>query len=278
MSGNPETEIMSSRATFRRASAHATTRAGVKSSSSSIYEHKWRQFRTFCMDARIQEGNGVLDADDPQQPSTEIIGKIFECFHYKLVEMGCNPDEVVNIRSALASVYKRKFSRIGEWKVLPDSSTAGTPMNYIMVTEAMQHYRREKKKVGYKRALPFRFKYMAKFWTYARESGENSLLLSYLMAATSMCFTLWLRTDELVQLSWSAVDMNQKNEDSIPFHSIHLRERKYMRNEEGQTYALLRAARRSLCLCFLTTSAMGYCSQGDVRKRFFAVRSNLTSS
>ena len=53
----------------------------------------------------------------------------------------------MNIRRALASVYKRKFSRIGEWKVLPDGSTEGSPMNSIMVTEAMQYYRREKKNV-----------------------------------------------------------------------------------------------------------------------------------
>ena len=238
MSGNPGTEIMSSRATSRRANAHATTRAGVKSSSSSLYERKWRQFRTFCMDARIQEGNGVLDPDDPQQHYTETFGKIVECFHYKVAEMGCNPGKVVNIRSALASVYKRNFSRIGEWKVLSDGSKEGCPMNSIIVKEAMQYYRREKKKIGYKRALPFGFKYMDKFWTYAKESGENSLLSSYIMAATSMCFTLWLRIDELVHISWSEVDMNQKNEDSIPFRSIHLRERKYMRNEEGQTYAL----------------------------------------
>ena len=66
------------------------------------------------MDARIQEGNGVLDLEDTQQPSAEVIGKIVEFFHYKVVEMVCNPGEVVNIRIALASVYKRKFSRIGE--------------------------------------------------------------------------------------------------------------------------------------------------------------------
>ena len=178
MSGDPETEIMSSRTTSCRADAHATTRAGVKSSSSSVYERKWRQFRNFWMDARIQERNEVLDPEDPQQPLAETIGKIAEFFHYKVVEMSCNQGEVVNIRSALESVYKRKFSRIGEWKVLPNGSIEGSPMDSIMVTEAMQYYRREKKKVGYKRALPFRFKYMAKFWTYAKDSGENSLLLS----------------------------------------------------------------------------------------------------
>ena len=32
--------------------------------------------------------------------------------------------------------------------------------------------------------------------------------------------------------------MNEKNEDSVLSHSIHEEERKYMRNEEGQTYAL----------------------------------------
>ena len=66
MSGNHERELMSSRATSRRANAHATTRAGVKPSSSSLYERKCQQFRIFCMDARIQEGNGGLEPADTQ--------------------------------------------------------------------------------------------------------------------------------------------------------------------------------------------------------------------
>lgn len=248
ISGNHEREHMSSRATSRRANAHATTRAGVKPSSSSLYERKWPQFHIFCMDARIQEGNGVSDPDDTQQPSAEVIGKIVEFFQYKVVEMGCNLGEVVNFSSALASVYNRKFSRIGEWKVLPDGSTEGSPMNSIMVTEAMQNYRRKKKKVGYKRALQFRFNYMAKFWTHAQEKGDNSLFSSYLMAATPMCFTLWLRIDDLVQLTWSAVGMNEKNEDFVLFHSIHLKERKYMRNQEGQAVALYEQPEEA-CAC-----------------------------
>ena len=177
MSGNHERELMSSRATSCRANGHATTRAGVKPSISSLYERKLQQFR--FLDARIREGNGVLDPDDTGQPSGEVIGKTVGCFHYKVVEMGCNPGEVVNIRSALESVYRREFSRIGECKAPPDGSTEGSPMNSIMVTEAMQCYRREKKKFGYKRALPFRFENTAKFWTYAQEKGENSLFSSY---------------------------------------------------------------------------------------------------
>ena len=42
--------------------------------------------------------------------------------------------------------------------------------------------------------------------------------------------------------------MNQKNEDSILFYSIHLRERKYMRNEEGQTYDLYEQPEEA-CAC-----------------------------
>ena len=68
------------------------------------------------------------------------------------------------------------------------------------------------------------------------------------MATNSMCFTLWLRIDELVQLTSSAVGMNEKNEDSVLFHSIHLRERRYIRNEEGRIYALYEQPEEA-CAC-----------------------------
>ena len=45
--------------------------------------------------------------------------------------------------------------------------------------------------------------------------------------------------------------MNQKNEDSVPFHSIHLRERKHMGNEEGQTYALYEQP-EEFCACSIS--------------------------
>lgn len=58
------------------------------------------------------------------------------------------------------------------------------------------------------------------------------------MAATFLCFTLWLRIDELVQLTMASVTLDELNEEFATFHSIHLKNRKYRRDSDRQTYAL----------------------------------------
>lgn len=57
-----------------------------------------------------------------------------------VVEQGCDSVEVVNIRSALASIYKQKCGLIGDWKILPDCITAVYPVNSIMANESLQYY------------------------------------------------------------------------------------------------------------------------------------------
>jgi len=73
-----------------------------------------------------------------------------EFFHYKAEECGCDPGEVVNIRSTLSSTYKRKLARDGDWKVSECGKTKGNPMHAILVNESLQYYKRKKKKVGCK--------------------------------------------------------------------------------------------------------------------------------
>ena len=128
-----------SRAEARKENAERSTKAGVKGSSSNLYERKLKNFKAFCMDEKIQEGNGMVDPDGIGKPNADIIGKIVECFHFKIVEEGCDPGEAINIRSALASVYKRTFHRIGTWKVNEDGITEGTPTSSIVVNEAVQY-------------------------------------------------------------------------------------------------------------------------------------------
>lgn len=132
-------------AKHRRVGAEAVCLDGVKGSSAGLYERKWAQFKAFSMDPMLQEGNGILDPDCCDEPSSDVISKIVEFFYYKVVEKNCDPGEVVNIRSALASTYKRKFGRIGEWKVLSDGTTEGSPVNSLLVTESMKSYQRKKK-------------------------------------------------------------------------------------------------------------------------------------
>lgn len=250
-----------SRAEVRKAGAEQTARAGVKKSSSSVYDRKWKNFRSFCMDEKVQEGNAVVDPEGNDQPNADIVGKIIEYFHFKIVEEGCDPGEAVNIRSALASIYKRNHHRIGTWKVNEDGSTEGSPTNSIVVNEAVQFYKREKKKKGAKSALPFRYKYMSRVWERARDVGVDSLYYSYVMAACSMCFVLWLRIDELVKLRMSDVEVDATNEDGVEHHLVRLNDRKYVRGDQnGQSYALYKLHDEE-CVCaftHLTTWIMKY--------------------
>lgn len=241
-----------SRAATRKEQAEQTAKAGVKGSSSNVYERKWKNFKAFCMDENVQEGNGVVDPESSGQPNADIIGKIVEYFHYKISEEGCDPGEAINIRSALASVYKRRFHRIGMWKVNEDGTTEGTPTNSIVVNEAVQFYKREKKKKGSKSALPFRFKYMSRVWENAKEVGIESLYYSYLMAACSTCLILWLRIDELVKLRISDIEFSTTNEDGVQHHLIRLNDRKYLRGDQhGQSYAIYKLHDEE-CVCAFT--------------------------
>lgn len=222
----------------RRANAEAISMTGVKGSSAGLYERKWVQFKKFCLNPHLQEGSGVLDPDGGEQPNSDIVGKIVEYFYYKVVETNCDPGEVVNIRSALASIYKRKFDRIGVWKVLDNGKTEGSPVNSLMVCESMKAYQRRKKHVGYKRALPFRYKYMVQLCKYMDKLGPKSIQACYVMAATSICFCLWLRIDELVKLTVSVLSVNETNEDGLPYILVSFNDRKYTRDGLGQSYAL----------------------------------------
>lgn len=132
----------------RKDIAKKTSASGVKNCISYVYDSKWEGFRKFCIDENLQMGNGTLDPSGSKDPTEAVFGKIVEYFHYKLVEMGCDPGEVFNIRSALASIYRRKHGRVGEWKVLKDGGTEGTPTNAIVVNKSVLYYKREKKKCG----------------------------------------------------------------------------------------------------------------------------------
>ena len=213
------------------------------------------------MDEKVQEGNAVVDPEGNDQPNADIVGKIIEYFHFKIVEEGCDPGEAVNIRSALASIYKRNHHRIGTWKVNEDGSTEGSPTNSIVVNEAVQFYKREKKKKGAKSALPFRYKYMSRVWERARDVGVDSLYYSYVMEACSMCFVLRLRIDELVKLRMSDVEVDATNEDGVEHHLVRLNDRKYVRGDQnGQSYALYKLHDEE-CVCaftHLTTWIMKY--------------------
>ena len=223
-------------ARIRKFRASDAFKNAVRCSSTTQYESKWKQFCAFCKDAKIQEENGTIDPEASNQPSEAIIGKVIEFFYYKVVEKGCSPGEAVNIRTALASIYKRRFGRDGPWTVCSNGVTNGNPMNSLVISEALQYYKREKKRVGSKSALPFRFKYMKKFWEYSLEN--HNLRSLYIMGACSLCFTLWLRIEELVKLEWRDIRMGETNEKGVPFIEIVLRERKYNRVLNGQKYAV----------------------------------------
>ena len=221
---------------IRKKRASDAIKNAVRGSSSIQYESKWKQFCAFCRDPRIQEENGTLDPEAPGQPSEAIVGKVIEFFYYKVVEKGCSPGEAINIRTALASVYRRRFGREGPWSVNANGSTDGNPMNSLVISEALQYYKREKKRVGSKSALPFRYKYMKRFLEYSLKYED--LRSHYVMGATSLCFTLWLRIEELVKLEWRDIRMGETNESGVPYLEIVLRERKYNRVQNGQKYAV----------------------------------------
>ena len=133
-----------------------------------------------------------------------------------------------------------------------DGTTGGSPTNSIVVNEAVQFYKREKKKKGSKSALPFRFKYMSKVWEKSKEPGSDPLYYSYLMAACSTCFILWLRIDELVKLRMSDIEFSVTNDNGVEHHRIRLNDRKYVRGDQnGQSYALYRPHNEE-CVCAFT--------------------------
>lgn len=61
---------------------------------------------------------------------------------------------------------------------------------------------------------------------------------AYVMRASSVCFSLWLRIDELVKLTWASVSLYEKTDDGGPFNLLFLRDRKYNRSCDGQSYTL----------------------------------------
>lgn len=130
----------------RKLAALETARGGIQKTSSELYEKKWKGFKEFCRNENLQGSNGTIDPDGDGQPSEDIIGNIVEYFHFRVLEEGCDPGEPINVRSALASEYKRKFGRVGEWKVNKDGNSSGTPSSSIEVKEAASFYKREKKK------------------------------------------------------------------------------------------------------------------------------------
>lgn len=77
----------------------------------------------FCLDPHLQEWKGLLDPVDGEQPNSDIIGNFVYYLNKKVVETNCDPGEVENIKSAVARLYKRKFQRIGLWKVLYNRKT-----------------------------------------------------------------------------------------------------------------------------------------------------------
>lgn len=72
--------------------------------------------------------------------------------------------------------------RVGEWTVLSDGSTTGSPVNSVLVSESMKFYMRQKKVVGYKRDLPFRYSHMATLWSSKEKNGPKRLISCYVMA------------------------------------------------------------------------------------------------
>lgn len=66
------------------------------------------------------------------------------------------------------------------------------------------------------------------------------------MLTCSLCFGLWLRIDELVNFTWSDIDVNQKNYDGVPLNMVKMRDRKYERSMEGQSYELYKKKRKNV--------------------------------
>lgn len=60
------------------------------------------------------------------------------------------------------------MERTGPWKRRENGSMDGNLMNAVLIMESVQYYKRQKKLVGFKRALPFRYKYILAMWDYAK--------------------------------------------------------------------------------------------------------------
>ena len=88
------------------------------------------------------------------------------------------------------------------------------------------------------RALPFHYRYMSKLYEYFQKNDPSGLYTIYTMAFSSICFTLWLRIDELVRLKWSDVRIDEMNDDGVLHHLVTVKDRKYERSDDGQCYAL----------------------------------------
>lgn len=81
-------------------------------------------------------------------------------------------------------------------------------MKIMVVLVAIKSYQRKKKTVGYKRALTFRYNYMAILWNRMENLGERSMYGCYIVATTSICFCLWLRIDVLVNVKISDLSLD----------------------------------------------------------------------
>lgn len=91
-------------ATSWRTEAESTTRAGVKQSTSNLYNKKWAQLCAFSKDETIQDDNSVINPNASKRPCEGIVGKIIAYFQCKVVELECDYGKVMNIISSLATV------------------------------------------------------------------------------------------------------------------------------------------------------------------------------
>lgn len=58
----------------------------LKKCSANLYDKKWIQFKQFCVDINLQEGNGILDPEGEGDPFVKIVSKILAFFIYKVIE------------------------------------------------------------------------------------------------------------------------------------------------------------------------------------------------
>lgn len=77
-----------------------------------VYE-KWSQFNQLCLAEKLKEGTDFFDPEGVGNPCENIVGNILDLFIFKVVKK-LDSGEIVNFRSALTSVYKRKFLRVEE--------------------------------------------------------------------------------------------------------------------------------------------------------------------
>lgn len=156
--------------------------SGVKDSGSVLYKFKWMQIRKIFTDAQLQEDRDVLDLEADGQGNADVGSKAVQLFYYKVVENNCVPEEVVNIKIGLASIYRRSFDWTGEWKVLNCGETEGNLVSSIIVCDGMKSCKRRKKSIGYKRAFHFQYSYMVKLWNCLKQLGEDSIKACEVMA------------------------------------------------------------------------------------------------